>query len=121
MDEKLTSAVYDADQIVSIQLSRVLLPLSTSVSDAKVLTGRQSPLKNVALLFAEIVTANGYEGMGISYALRVGGGGQYAHAREIAGNIIRILSDNISGIWNKLMWAGASVSPRQVRAGTDRQ
>jgi L-alanine-DL-glutamate epimerase-like enolase superfamily enzyme len=98
-----------SDQIISVNLSKVLLPLSHSVSDAKVLTGLQNPLKDIALLFAEIKTAHGFEGMGFSYALRVGGEGQFAHAREIAPSIIGDDPNDISKTWNKLMWAGASV------------
>ncbi len=72
------------DAIRSIKLSTALLPLTIPVSDAKVLTGRQKPLKDVSLLFAEIETEQGFSGMGFSYSLRVGGDSQYAHAREIA-------------------------------------
>ncbi len=100
---------YDHDQITSVSLSKVLLPLTYPVSDAKVLTNRQKPLQDVALLFAEIKTAQGFEGMGFSYSLRVGGEGQFSHACEIAPNVIGEDPNNISKIWNKLMWAGASV------------
>lgn len=100
---------YDNDQITSVSLSKVLLPLSHTVSDAKVITGRQNPLKDIALLFAEIKTAQGFEGMGFSYALRVGGEGQFAHAGEIAPYIIGEDPNNISKIWDKLLWTGASV------------
>lgn len=103
------SELVTKDRIVSIKLSKVLQPLSIPVSDAKVLTGRQKPLKDVALLFAEITTSGGYEGMGFSYSLRVGGEGQYAHAKEIAHAIIGEDPNDISKIWNKLMWLGASV------------
>jgi len=97
------------DSIVSVKLSKVQLPLNNPVSDAKVLTGRQKPLNSVALLFAEITTKQGCEGVGFSYALRVGGEGQYAHAREIAELILGEDPNDISKIWEKLMWAGASV------------
>jgi len=99
----------DRDSIVLVKLSKVLLPLNTPVSDAKVLTGRQSPLKDVALLFAEIKTSHGYEGIGFSYALRIGGEGQYAHAREITGHLLGEDPNDIQRLWDKLMWAGASV------------
>lgn len=97
------------DQITSITLSKVLLPLPYSVSDAKVLTGRQKPLQDVALLFAQIKTSQGLEGIGFSYSLRVGGEGQFYHACEIAPNIIGEDPNDISKIWNQLMWTGASV------------
>lgn len=97
------------DSIVSLKLSKVLLPLDTPVSDAKVSTGRQSPLENVALLFAEITSAQGFEGIGFSYALRIGGEGQYAHARELAPLLLGEDPNDIARIWDKLFWAGASV------------
>jgi len=96
------------DFIKSVALSKVLLPLAAPVSDAKVYTGRQSPLRNVALLFAEILTTQGFEGIGFSYALRMGGEGQYAHARELASHLLGEDPNDIPKIWEKLLWAGAS-------------
>lgn len=97
------------DAITSIKLSRVLLPLNNPVSDAKVYTGRQTALREVALLFAEITSARGGEGMGFSYALRIGGAGQYAHACELAPKLLGEDPNDIDKIWDKLLWAGASV------------
>jgi L-alanine-DL-glutamate epimerase-like enolase superfamily enzyme len=85
------------------------LPLPTPISDAKVLTGRQKPMTEVVMLFVEIVTANGHEGLGFSYSKRAGGPGQFAHAQEIAGSIIDEDPSDIARLWNKLAWAGASV------------
>ena len=99
----------DKDSIVSIKLSKVLLPLDNPVSDAKVSSGRQTPFQNVARLFAEITSAQGYEGIGFSYALRIGGEGQYAHARELAPLLLGEDPNDITKIWDKLFWAGASV------------
>lgn len=101
--------MVDKDYIFSIKLSKVLLPLDNPVSDAKVSTGRQTPLQNVALLFAEITSAQGFEGIGFSYALRIGGEGQYAHARELAPLLLGEDPNDIAKIWDKLFWAGASV------------
>jgi L-alanine-DL-glutamate epimerase-like enolase superfamily enzyme len=98
-----------ADSIVSVKLSKVLLPLKTAVSDAKVLTGRQTPLKDVALLFAEITSDQGLTGIGFSYALRIGGEGQYAHARELAPFLLGEDPNDIERLWEKLLWSGASV------------
>ncbi len=97
------------DAISSVTLSRAVLPLAVPVSDAKVLTGRQRPLTEVALLFAEIRAESGYEGVGYSYAKRAGGPGQYAHAREIAPELIGADPNDIQRIWTQLVWAGASV------------
>jgi L-talarate/galactarate dehydratase len=96
------------DAISGVTLSLAYLPLAAPVSDAKVLTGRQKPLTEVAFLFAEIRTECGYEGVGYSYAKRAGGPGQYAHAREIAPELIGEDPSDIQRIWNKLVWAGAS-------------
>ncbi|MBR7678184.1 enolase, partial [Streptomyces daliensis] len=63
------------DTISWIRLSSVALPLSTPISDAKVLTGRQKPMTEVAFLFAEIGTADGHQGIGFSYSKRAGGPG----------------------------------------------
>lgn len=48
--------------------------LATPVSDAKVLTGRQKPLTEVAIIIAEIRSRDGFEGVGFSYSKRAGGG-----------------------------------------------
>jgi len=98
-----------ADSIEKITLSLAYLPLSTPVSDAKVSTGRQKPLTEVAFLFAEIDTAAGHAGLGFSYSKRAGGPGLFAHAKEIAPAILREDPNDIARLWNKLMWAGASV------------
>jgi len=98
---------YDA--IESVTLSLAFLPLAAPVSDAKVLTGRQKPLTEVAFLFAEIRAESGREGLGFSYAKRAGGPGLYAHAREIAPELIGEDPSDIQRIWTKLVWAGASV------------
>jgi L-alanine-DL-glutamate epimerase-like enolase superfamily enzyme len=97
------------DAISSVTLSLAFLPLAAPVSDAKVLTGRQRPLTEVAFLFAEIRAESGGEGVGYSYAKRAGGPGLYAHAREIAPELIGEDPNDIQRIWTKLVWAGASV------------
>lgn len=97
------------DRLRRIKVSSVRLPLDTPVSDAKVLTGRQRPMTEVALLFAEIETDNGHEGIGFSYSKRAGGPGQFAHAREVAPELIGEDPSDIGRLWTKLVWAGASV------------
>lgn len=97
------------DQITSIKLSKVRIPLQFAVSDAKVLTGRQKPLEAVDVLVVEMTSSLGHEGMGFSYALRYGGEGQYAHAKELSPLVLGEDPNDISKIWHKLMWAGASV------------
>jgi len=97
------------DRIAWARLSSITLPLSTPISDAKVFTGRQKPMTEVVFLFAEIQTENGFEGIGFSYSKRAGGPAQYAHAKEIAENIIGEDPSDIGRIYDKLLWAGASV------------
>lgn len=98
-----------ADRIRRVRLSSARLPLAVPVSDAKVLTGRQRPMTEVALLFAEITTEDGHEGLGFSYSKRAGGPGQFAHAAEIACELPGEDPNDIARIWTKLVWAGASV------------
>ena len=49
-----------SDEIRSLTLSHVVLPLANPVSDAKVLTGRQKPLTETVLLFVEVTTEQGH-------------------------------------------------------------
>ena len=97
------------DRIAWVRVSSCVLPLATPISDAKVLTGRQKPMTEIVMLFAEVQTAGGHEGLGFSYAKRAGGPGQFAHAREIAPALIGEDPSDIARLWNKLCWAGASV------------
>ncbi|MGD6755581.1 L-talarate/galactarate dehydratase [Streptomyces sp. BH105] len=97
------------DTIAWIKLSSVTLPLATPISDAKVLTGRQKPMTEVVFLFAEIETTGGHSGIGFGYSKRAGGPAQFAHAKEIADNLIGEDPSDIGRLWTKLVWAGASV------------
>ena len=103
------TAADTGDRITWVKLSLAFLPLATPVSDAKVLTGRQKPLTEVAIIFAEIRTREGFEGVGFSYSKRAGGQGIYAHAKEIADNLLNEDPNDIDKIYSKLLWAGASV------------
>jgi L-alanine-DL-glutamate epimerase-like enolase superfamily enzyme len=97
------------DRIERVAVSSVVLPLQQPISDAKVLTGRQKPMTEVVFLFTEIRTADGHEGLGVSYSKRAGGPAQYAHAVEVAPVLIGQDPSDIGRIWTSLMWAGASV------------
>lgn len=103
------TAAQAGDRIESVRISLAFLPLAAPVSDAKVLTGRQKPLTEVAIIFAEITTRDGHEGIGFSYSKRAGGRGIYAHAVEIADNLLGEDPNDIDKIYTKLLWAGASV------------
>ena len=100
---------YTPDSISSITLSTLRLPLARPISDAKVLTGRQKPMTEVAFLIAEIETAQGFQGHGFSYSKRAGGPAQYAHAKEVASSVIGEDPNDIEKLHTKLLWAGASV------------
>lgn len=95
--------------ISRLTVSSCFLPLKQAISDAKVLTGRQKPMTEVAMLFVEVETDDGYQGLGFSYSKRAGGPGQYAHACEIAPTLLSEDENDIGKLWDKLCWAGASV------------
>ena len=97
------------DPIVWVRISTATLPLPQPISDAKVLTGRQKAMTEISILFAEIATESGHAGVGFSYSKRAGGPGQYAHAVQIAPELIGEDASDIQKIWTKLVWAGASV------------
>ncbi|KLU09951.1 mandelate racemase/muconate lactonizing enzyme family protein [Kocuria sp. SM24M-10] len=100
---------YTPDAVRHLQLSTVTLPLSTPISDAKVFTGRQRPMTEVVFLVAEISTEQGHSGVGFSYSKRAGGPAQYAHAKEVAEGLIGEDPSDIAKVYDKLLWAGASV------------
>lgn len=94
------------DSIRWIRVASTFLPLANPISDAKVLTGRQKPMTEIAILFVEIETADGHRGLGFSYSKRAGGPGQFAHAKEIAPVLIGEDPSDIARLWDKLAWAG---------------
>jgi L-alanine-DL-glutamate epimerase-like enolase superfamily enzyme len=103
------TAAQAADRIEWIQLSLVYLPLATPVSDAKVLTGVQKPLTEIAFVFAEVRTRDGHSGIGFGYSKRAGGPGLYAHAKELAPNLLGEDPNDIARLSTRLQWAGASM------------
>ncbi len=105
----LGSDVATSDRITGVRTSLSYLPLGNPISDAKVFTGRQKPLTEIAFVFAEITTESGLTGLGWAYSKRAGGRGMYAHAREIAENLLGEDPSDIARLWTKLVWSGASV------------
>lgn len=103
------TAAQSGDRIDWVKVSLIYLPLATPVSDAKVLTGRQKPLTEIAFIFAEVRTRDGHEGIGFGYSKRAGGPGMYAHAKEIAPNLLGEDPNDIQKLFTKLLWAGASM------------
>jgi L-talarate/galactarate dehydratase len=75
-DLSAETAADRADRIAYIRLSHCVLPLATPVSDAKVLTGRQKPMTEIAFIFCEIETQSGASGIGFGYSKRAGGPGR---------------------------------------------
>ena len=71
------------------------------------LTGRQKPLTEIAFIFAEIRTRDGFDGMGFGYSKRAGSPGMYAHAKEIAANLLGEDPNDIARLWDRLRWAAA--------------
>ena len=111
------TAADSGDRIAAIRLSLIRLPLATPVSDAKVLTGRQKPLTEIAFVFAEIRSRDGHHGIGFGYAKRAGGPGLYAHACELAPQLLGQDPNDIPRLFTHLLWAGASMG----RAGLTTQ
>jgi L-alanine-DL-glutamate epimerase-like enolase superfamily enzyme len=105
----MPSTKPSGDSIAWVRVSSCYLPLATPISDAKVLTGRQKPMTEVAMLFAEVMTTDGHSGLGLSYSKRAGGPGQFAHAKEIAPALLGEDASDIGRLWTRLCWAGASV------------
>lgn len=97
------------DRIEWVRVSLIVLPLGAPISDAKVLTGRQKPLTEIAFVFAEIRTREGHSGIGFGYSKRAGGPGMYAHAKEIAPTLLGEDPNDIEKIFGKLLWVGASM------------
>ncbi len=109
MAQESKNPAIQGDRIAWVRLSSTFLPLANPISDAKVLTGRQKPMTEIVMLFAEIETADGQSGLGFSYSKRAGGPGQFSHAKEIADRLLGEDPNDIAKLWDKLCWAGASV------------
>src|SRR5919202_1926719 len=103
------SVTTEAARIERVRCQLYFVPLRQPASDAKVFTGRQKPLDQVAVLLAWITTSDGAEGFGLSYSKRAGGPALHAHAREIAPELLGEDASDIGRLWDKLQWAGASV------------
>src|SRR5438477_8189967 len=104
-----TGGRTSALRIERVRSALYFVPLRQPASDAKVFTGRQKPLVQVAVGVAWITTADGAEGFGFSYSKRAGGPALLEHAREIAPELIGEDPSDTGRLWDKLQWAGASV------------
>lgn len=92
------------DALSGLKVSHINVPLATAISDAKVLTGRQSPLAAIEILAVEAVSENGHQGMGYSYTLRAGGTAMFALACEIAPRLMGQDPNDIGRLWELLRW-----------------
>lgn len=92
---------------VDVQLLRI--PLENPVSDAKVIQGKQTPLTEIMITCATIQTEGGYTGFGYTYCKRNGGPAQYALAKEYAPLLVGEDPNDISRLWNKLLWSSISI------------
>ncbi len=102
-------AVRGAARVARVRCGLYRVPLAEPVSDAKVHTGRQAPLGDVDVLVARIATDDGLEGIGFSYSKRAGGPALFAHAQQLAPLLIGEDALAIGRIWERLVWAGASI------------
>ncbi|GAA4921278.1 L-alanine-DL-glutamate epimerase-like enolase superfamily enzyme [Nonomuraea thailandensis] len=96
-------------RVESVRFCRYAVPLARPVSDAKVATGRQRPLARIDVLTCEIVTTDGLAGLGFSYTTRAGTPAQFAHAGEVGELLLGEDPADIGRIYDRLLWAGASV------------
>jgi L-talarate/galactarate dehydratase len=113
--ETAAPADQGGDRIDRVRLSLVFLPLAAPISDARP-ARRQQPLTEVAFLFAEVGAVDGSRGLGFSYANRAGGPALYAHAKEIAPQLLGEDPSDTGRIWEKLAWAGSSVGRGGIAA-----
>ena len=110
-------APSSGDRIDRVRLSLVFLPLAAPAVDGKVPPGRHQPLTEVAFLFTEIGTVDGCRGLGFSYATRAGGPALYAHAKELAPQVLGEDPSDTGRVWEKLAWAGSSAGRGGLAGG----
>lgn len=97
------------DAITGSRVLHVTLPLDKPISDAKVLTGRQTPLAAHELLFVEILSEAGHRGLGFSYTLRAGGSALYGIGCELAPILQGQDPNDIGRLWERLAWQSISL------------
>lgn len=97
------------DKINRVEVRLIKVPLEKPVSDAKVIQGKQTPLKEIMITAATIITDEGRTGLGYTYCKRNGGPAQYSLALEYAPLLIGEDPNDISRLWNKLLWSSISI------------
>jgi L-alanine-DL-glutamate epimerase-like enolase superfamily enzyme len=107
-------ATRSSSTVTRVRCALYRVPLKEPVSDAKVTTGRQRPLGDVDVVVATVATEDGLEGIGFSYSKRAGGPALFAHAKQIAPLLVGEDALDTSRIWEKLLWAAASVGRQGI-------
>lgn len=102
------------DKIKNVKVELVCVPLAKPVSDAKVIQGKQTPLKEVMITLATIETEGGLTGYGYTYCKRFGGPAQYSLSKEYAPLLIGEDPSDINRLWNKLLWSSISIGNKGV-------
>lgn len=102
------------DVIKQVEVKLLKVPLKKPVSDAKVIQGKQTPLVEVMLTCATITTNDGRTGFGYTYCKRNGGPAQYELAKEYAPLLIGEDPNDISRLWDKLLWSSISIGSSGV-------
>ncbi|HEX9269504.1 MAG TPA: mandelate racemase/muconate lactonizing enzyme family protein [Candidatus Limnocylindria bacterium] len=110
----MTVATRSPSTVTRVRCALYRVPLPEPVSDAKVTTGRQRPLGEVDVLVTTVATADGLEGLGFSYSKRAGGPALFAHARQIGPLLVGEDALDTGRLWEKLLWAAASVGRQGV-------
>src|SRR5207247_9539904 len=100
--------------VTRVRCALYRVPLKEPVSDAKVHAGRQRPLGDVDVVVVRVATADGTEGLGFSYSKRAGGPALFAHAKQIAPLLVGEDPLDTGRLWEKLLWAAASVGRQGV-------
>ncbi len=96
---------YTKESITGITLHYLFVPLPHTLSDAKVLQGKQKALDGVFMTCTEIRTSEGRTGEGYTYALRAGGRSQYELAKELVPTLMGEDPNQIGYLWDRMHWA----------------
>ena len=114
-----------SDHIRHITLIHVVLPLANPVSGHGGAHRPAEAATETVLLFAEITTEQGLQGMGFSYSKRAGGRAQFTHLAEVADTAIGADRPTSTASTSRccgqaLRWAGREWPPRRSQPSTSR-
>ena len=77
-----------SDRIERVRVSLAFLPLKAPSATPRCSRAGRSRSPKSRFVFAEIESRDGHSGLGFGYSKRAGGPGMFAHAKEIAPNLI---------------------------------